>query len=243
MPGTILVIRGNDIFSSLLTAQGLTVRNLPLIETRPVADCTAVERCLERLDEYDGVFVTSPAAAEALIASPDISDYGGTFYVVGARTLDMLRAAGVDSLSDEANSAEELISLYPVSEFAGKRFLFVRGDRSLNKISDAVGKIATIDELIVYLTVERSPDPEAAAWLTANVAAGDIEWVCFFSPSGVDAFQKLTIGQDACGLKTAVIGVTTAQRARELGYRVEYISPRASARDFAIGLASTINGN
>jgi uroporphyrinogen-III synthase len=142
-----------------------------------------------------------------------------------------------------ANTAEELITEFGEAEFAGKRFCFVRGDRSLRTISHLLKDIAAIDEVIVYRTIESVPDLAVAGSVKAGLDAGEIDWACFFSPSAVEAFEKIFGRQKAAGLKAAVIGETTAERARECGFDVAFVSPRSNAEAFAESFAEQVNTN
>jgi uroporphyrinogen-III synthase len=244
-PSTILVIRAKDSFSAVLTGLGLNVINLPLIDTPTFYDADHMAACLEGLDEYDGVFLTSPVAANVLLSlgSEQAKRYNGTYWVVGQRTREMLQNVGIRQLATKADSVSELFAQHPVEEFAGKRFLFLRGDKSLNLINETLKPVATVDQVVVYRTVEHLPDPADSVALDQRFASGEIEWVCFFSPSAVDAFGKIPIRASTGTIKAAAIGQTTAKAARDKGYDVAYVSRSASAEEFAAGLASTINGN
>ena len=52
----VLVVRGDDIFSSLLRDAGCEVVNLELIRTVPVEDLSRLNALLERIDDFDGLF-------------------------------------------------------------------------------------------------------------------------------------------------------------------------------------------
>jgi uroporphyrinogen-III synthase len=243
--GSILVVRDDDSFADSLREAGLVVETLPLIFTRPLSDQTGLQAELLRLDSYDGIFFTSVAAVEAVLltGTAELRRFSGGIYVVGERSRKMLDNAGIAVQAEAANSAEELISSLGVSQLEGKRFLYFCGDRRLPTIPAMLEKLADLNEVVVYQTVER-PLPAARAEQTKRLlSAGDASWVCFFSPSGVDAFRRL-VGEEVDGqLKAAAIGSTTAKRASDLGFRVAFISSQPSLRPFAQGLISRINGS
>jgi uroporphyrinogen-III synthase len=242
----VLVLRRHDGFSEILEKSGMTVINLELIRTEPLDDQAELSTALNGPVRYDGFFVTSSAAAHVLLDRLRELDceHTGMIYVLGERSRKILQDGGINvEFCPSANTAEELITEFGEAEFAGKRFCFVRGDRSMRTIPHLLKDIAAIDEIIVYRTIESVPDPELAGSVSAALDAGEIDWACFFSPSAIDAFEKIFERQKAAGLKAAVIGETTAERARECGFDVAFVSPRSNAEAFAESFAEQVNKN
>jgi uroporphyrinogen-III synthase len=242
-PTNVLVLRAEDEFSRKLRSAGIEVTNLPLIRTEPLDDRSDLLRAIERIDEYDGLFVTSPAAAEIFIN--EMRDRGsvcpGKLYVMGGRANDVFTSAGYRTeFDDGVNTAEELIESREDKEFSGKKLLFVRGDRSMMTIPRLLKGNAFVDEVVVYRTVECVPSKDKVRRTIESLASGEIDWLCFFSPSAVEVFIKL-FGTDTY-VKTAVIGRTTKNRAIEEGFNVQVVSPRSNATDFAIAFISHLNG-
>ena len=64
-------------------------------------------------------------------------------------------------IPNHANTAEEMLKEFGEKEFAGKRFLFVRGEKSSRTIPDSIGGKADVDEVAVYKT-EKAESNEAA---------------------------------------------------------------------------------
>jgi uroporphyrinogen-III synthase len=242
MKPSVLVIRRNDRFSELLREAGLEVENLELIVTRPVADLSDLSQRLERLDEYDGIFFTSPAAAEVFVKRVEADSFSGKIYVLGERARRIFDEKGFDVVfRADANTAEELITSFGNSEFAGKRFLFVRGDRSMQTIPELLTGVAVVDEVIVYETVATEPDSKRIEQLKAKISNDQIGWMCFFSPSSVEEFTEVFDRVEIGKLKSAAIGETTACEARRIGMRVEFVSKRSNPDNFAQGLIEHIN--
>jgi uroporphyrinogen-III synthase len=233
----ILVIRYDDKFSSALRDAGFDVVNLELIETKPLDDLSDLRRKLSELSEYDGVFFTSPVAAEIFVQERDGSNgFHGCVYTLGQRAQTLLSTSGLKIREAKtANTADELLSAFGNDEFAGKRFLFVRGEKSLRTIPESLKGRALVDEVAVYQTVPAEVDPSVLENVKMRLSAGEIELVCFFSPSGVNRFAEL-FGNAAKASKAAAIGTTTADEARRAGFDVEFISLRSNADDFARGL-------
>ncbi len=239
----VLVIRKDDRFSSLLRNEGCEVLNLELIRTVPSADLTELDKILARIEVYDGLFFTSPAAAEIFVSRSKLAGYvyRGKVYVLGERARTVLRDAGFDVMHDaEANTAWELIASFAEAEFDGKRLLFVRGDKSQRTIPNRLGRIANVDEIVVYETAEIRPGDGIVEIVKNRFRKHKIDWVCFFSPSGVESFRRLFDAEDFRSVKVAAIGETTGARAKDLLMRVDLISQRANAEDFAASLIGHI---
>jgi uroporphyrinogen-III synthase len=107
----------------------------------------------------------------------------------------------------------------------------------MRSIPDVLQGTATVDELVVYRTDDVLPDPSIVKDIAHRIDSGEIDWGCFFSPSAVEAFEKLFGAAYVTGFKTAVIGPTTARRAAELGFDVAFLSPVANAEEFARAFA------
>jgi len=231
-----LVLRRHDRFSEILEEDGFTVVNLELIATEPLTDQSKLRDALSGPTRYDGFFVTSPAAASVMIEVLQSlgREHTGMVYVLGERSKKLFEDAGINvEFPPSANTADELIDEFSEAEFAGKRLCFVRGDRSIRTIPNRLQGKAEVDELIVYRTVESETDKEIADGIRSELDAGSFDWACFFSPSAVEAFYKLFGRHNVDRVKAASIGATTAERARQNGFDVEFISPQSNADDFA----------
>ena len=242
----VLVLRRHDRFSEILEKSGLTAVNVELIRTEPLPDQTELRNALSGLVRYDGFFVTSPAAAKIVVDCLKHLDceHTGMIYVLGERSRRILEDAGINvEYCASADTAKELITEFGEAEFAGKRFCFVRGNRSMLTIPHLLKNIAQVDEIIVYRTLETVPDKKAAAEIKAALEDGRFDWACYFSPSAVDAFERIFGRQNAARVKAAVIGETTAERAREVGFDVAFVSPRSNAESFAESFVQLLNKN
>ena len=233
----ILVIRKDDRFSSTLREAGFDVVNLELVETKPIEDLSELRSKLAKLSDYDGVFFTSPVAAEIFVKERDGSNgFYGNVYALGRRAQKVLESTGLRvKASVDTNTAEEMLSSFEIDEFVGKRLLFVRGEKSLRTIPITLGDIATVDEVTVYKTEPTVVEKEIIDGLRSRLAKGRFDLVCFFSPSGIERFVEL-FGDAEARIKAAVIGTTTANAASNADFRVDFISPSSNAEDFARGL-------
>jgi uroporphyrinogen-III synthase len=239
---SILVVRSDDRFSSLLRESGGEVLNLELIRTEVLNDLGDLENAISRLAQYDGLFFTSPVAAGVFIEKIDrIGNFAGKIYVLGERTRKLFEDAGVKpTYAHGANTAEDLIAGVGPNEFLGKKLLFVRGDKSMRAIPELLNGRAVVGEIVVYTTITTPPDENVRASVMKRLDDGEIGWICFFSPSGVEAFAEIFAESDLNHCKVAAIGKTTAHKAAEFGFNVEFVSPHARNEDFAKGLLDLI---
>jgi len=240
----ILVIRSDDRFSKTLRDAGHDVINLNLIRTVPADDLEKLDDSLGRLNVYDGLFFTSPLAATVFVDR--VADRVAELprcYALGERAKQVLEAAGIDTIFIEsANTAEEMIRAFPADEFDGQTFLFIRGDRSVRTIPELLNGRADVDEVIVYETRSERPAEKLIDEVKRKFGRNEIHWTCFFSPSGVDAFEQIFDRTEVKHRRAATIGNTTAERARKAGFDVEFISRKANSDEFARGLIEHING-
>jgi uroporphyrinogen-III synthase len=240
---TVLVIQADGTFSALLREAGCRVLNLEVVRATPIEDLSDFTATVQRIDEYDGLFVTSPVAARVLVDQLKASgrDLNAKVYVLGERAREVLDLSGLNVLfRSSANTASELIEAIGRDEFAGKKLLFIRGDRSMRTIPELLSENARIDEIVVYRTIDVPPDEKELKTILAQLTDGVIRWVCFFSPSGVEGFLK-AVGNESIGrAAVATIGETTDKRARDAGLPVNFVSPKATAKDFAVSLMERI---
>lgn len=243
-PPVVLAVRYDDQFSTFLRSGGCDVLNLALIRTAPADDLSDLHKTLGRIENYDGLFFTSPVAArvfaEQSVATERI--FIGKIYALGERAKTVLENSGFEVIQPEnANTAEDLIVFFDEAEFSGKRMLFVRGDVSLRTIPKLLEGKATVDEVIVYKTSQIRPDESVVSVISERLEGGEIDWLCFFSPSGVESFRGLFALDAYESVKVAAIGDTTARKAREAEMHVDFVADKATLEDFAAGLIEHIN--
>lgn len=231
----VLVVRENDGFSETLREGGCRVLNVPAARTEPLDDLSGARSLIKDLSAYDGLFFTSPAAAEVFVSLADRDEFHGKVYVLGERAKAVLANAGFLVEANAANTAQEMIEHFGLDEFTGKRLLFVRGEQSMRTIPDTLGDNAKIDEAVVYRTIENKIDQD-------DISFGEhVDWICFFSPSGVESFTRQIERSRLNGVLAAAIGTTTAKSAADAGFTVGFVSDTASAAGFAKGLIGRIN--
>ena len=149
MKGGVLVIREFDEFSRILAESGFEIINLPLIETEALRDLSGFDAQLETIEDYDGIFLTSRCAARIFaerLREKKIN-FSGKVYILGRRSFDLLKREKLDLVFDAGvNTAREFLEKIPLKDLKNKRFLFIRGEKSLRVVPEFLGKIAEIDE-------------------------------------------------------------------------------------------------
>lgn len=237
MKKEILVVRQPDRFSEILAAEGFSVVNFPTIKIERVEDLTKLDETIAEIKKFDGIFITSPNAAEPFLERLKNRAFRGRIYVLGRRTQQLFASARIETeFNSDAKNILELLDSVPESDLEGKRFLFLRGNRSLRAIPERLNEIADVEELIVYRTVATEADVKQSDKIAEKLRNNEFAAVCFFSPSGVEGFLDRFAEFDPGAIKIAAIGKTTAEFIKRKILRVDFVSAKPSAEDFAAGL-------
>ena len=235
----ILVVRKFDNFSRILSESGLKVINCPTIKVAPLEDLSEFEMKLDAIENYDGVFLTSRNATEIFrtkLRARNV-DFHGKIYVLGKRSFDLLKSENLDLVFDKtANTAQEMLENIALDELKNKRFLFVRGEKSLRVVPEFLEKIASVDEAIVYRSSRVTIADDKIKEIQAKSASGEIACACFFSLSAAESFLQLFGAEVLHQIKITVIGNTTAEFFERRDLKVDFVARRAVAEDFAVEL-------
>jgi uroporphyrinogen III methyltransferase/synthase len=227
---TILVTREVSQAGALsrsLDARGARTVICPLITFSPPSDWSPVDRCLERLADYDGLLFTSVNAVEFTFRRmeergiPLQDALVVPAYAVGPATAEALASRGVyvERLPDQYQ-AEGLASLLEEETVQGKRFLFPRARQAREWLPRFLeGRGARVDLAVVYET--RRAD-ENAGLLQEILSKEKLDYLAFTSSSTVSAFTALA-GSAATRdtwqkITAACIGEITAATARTEGF-------------------------
>lgn len=235
----ILVVRKFDDFSRILSESGFTVVNCPAIKTVALEGLGDLAAKLKDIDKYDGVFLTSATATEILIEKLlDLKiRFNGKVYVLGKRSFDLLKTANLHAVYfSAANTAGEMLEKITPEDLKNKRFLFVRGEKSLRVVPNFLNGVAEIDEAAVYRTENAVVASDKIKQLAEMSAKREIACAVFFSPSGAESFLKQCGTQFLHQISIATIGKTTADFLEKRNLRVAFAARKASAKDFAIEL-------
>lgn len=236
---SVLVVRKFDAFSRILSEAGFSIINCPAIETVAFEKLDDFDKQISALESYDGIFLTSAKAAEIFrrkLREKRVG-YGGKIYVLGRRSFDLLKDESLDLRFDEtARTAREMLEKIALEDLQDKRFLFVRGEKSLRVVSDFLDEIASLDEAIVYRTVKALVNADKISELVEKIEMSEIICACFFSPSAAESFIE-QFGADILHQTViAAIGKTTAEFFERRNLTVGFVSSKSAAADFAAEL-------
>lgn len=235
----ILVVREADDFSRILAASDYKVINLPLIETKALDDLSVFEKSLAKVENYDGIFLTSVQSTrifnETLRREKII--YKGKVYVFGKRSYEILKAENLEiEFNETANTAQEFLKEIAPESLRNKRFLFIRGEKSLRVVPEFLSKVAEVDETIVYATREIAVGIDKIKELKEKLARKEIAASCFFSPSGAESFIKQFGAEVLHQTCIATIGKTTAEYFERQSLIADLVSSKSNAEIFAVEL-------
>ena len=244
---TVLVVREAGEFDEILRREGFATVNFAPIRTAPVEDFAELDARLDALAAYDGLFLTSPQAAAVFLGrwrEKGAPRFDGRVYVLGGRVRAMFAGTSFELVfREEANTAEDLLNAFPADEFAGRRLLFLRGERASRTSPDALRELARLDETVLYRTLECAPDDEIRRKIDDAADRGELAAVCFFSPSGVDSFLRSFGAERLAAVPRAAIGATTARHLETRGLAADFVPSRATAKNFAVELCAILKDN
>lgn len=234
----VLVIREFDRFSRILQENGFSVINCPTIQIKPVEDLRDFSAKLA--GNYDGIFLTSRHAAAILRAKlGELKvNFRGKVYILGKRSFEILKEENLDlAFVESANRAEEMLAAIPLAAITGKRFLFIRGEKSLRAIPNFLAENgASVDEAVVYRNMKISLETFKIKEFADLMKTGEIAAACFFSPSAAENFLQQFAAKNLHQTKIAVIGETTADFFAQRNLKADFIASKSTAEDFAAEL-------
>jgi uroporphyrinogen III methyltransferase/synthase len=245
-----------DDLARPLADLGAEVLLQPAIEIRPPDDWSAVDRAIERLDQFDWLVFSSSNGVrmmlERLMASgvrehPDDND-ASLDVAIGRltpparrdlRVLGSVKLAAIGPGTAEALARYHLRADLVPNEFraealalalkggaAGKRFLLVRASRGREVLAEELTKAGAIVEQVV---VYDSVDVAAPSTEVAEqMAAGRIDWTTVTSSAIARSLARL-FGESLHQTRLASISPITSETLRELGYE-----PAAEAQEYTL---------
>jgi uroporphyrinogen-III synthase len=220
----------SDTLAALLGERGAEVIEVPAIEIVAAKDTAPLDRALRTL-RYDWIVFTSPNAVNAVLGrmvvlglEPRLCAAGPRLASVGPATSSALRSAfprdPVSLEAEDAFRAGGLAERFRRERLAGARLLLPASSRARDELAEALAaQGAEVDRVVAYETIE---PPDLARRVGACLDAG-FDLVAFASPSAAGAFAAAAGGR-AVGLPAVVIGPTTAEAARALGFEVKAVA-------------------
>jgi uroporphyrinogen-III synthase len=202
-----------------LRAEGITVREAPLLSFGPPADWAPVDQAIFRLPDFRAVAVTSPRAAQAFagrLALHRVSPpRGQEAWATGEQTAEPLRdlfepVHTPSSLVTVDAGAGSMLATAMVAARVGSPVLYACGDTRRDDMP-AVLRAAgvAVEEVICYRSVLAEPDEARRA-----ISGADVLLVA--SPKVVTLAARVCPADERPAL--VVIGPTTATAARGAGW-------------------------
>jgi uroporphyrinogen III methyltransferase/synthase len=216
--------------SALLAERGAHVIEAATIQIEEPASYDALDRALANLHDHDWVVFTSTNAVGAFFGRLEAADKdtralaGTRVAAVGSTTESSVRRYGIrPDLVPQSFTGEDLAAALGAGTGS---VLLPRAEDAPRSFLDALeGAGWKVDEVIAYRNVPAA----ASAPGVAEVLAGSFDVMTFTSASTARNLAALASAEDL-GLdpegerRVACIGPTTADAARDLGFRVDVVA-------------------
>jgi uroporphyrinogen-III synthase len=222
----------NGPLSSGLRSRGFGVLHWPTIRFAPPSDPAPLDRALGELEGFDGVVFTSPRAVAAVAGRRHPPARTGLLVAaVGEETAGAAREAGwpVHVVPTVQTGRELLAALLEAGVGAGWRLLLPVSAIAPETLADALGKSgAAVVRVEAYRTEAVRLDRAACR---GELEEGRVAILTFTSPSTVRNLVA-ALGPEVTRLarrrtRSAAIGPTTGDAAREAGFDVEVAEPHS----------------
>lgn len=212
----------SQAFGAALEQAGFTPVYLPVIEIRPAADLSGLDRAISKLSCYDWVIFTSTNSVDIIFGRSPLSGSwpvpGPRVAAIGPKTAQALSGRGVPVDFTPAEYVAEAI-LPGLGDLKERWLLLPCAELARQELSEAIVKAGgVLHKIIIYHTLPAVPDPAGLDALRSGV---DI--VTLTSPSTVENFILLAsaAGLDPKNLpgnpRYLCIGPVTRRAAAEAG--------------------------
>ncbi|XP_065173766.1 uroporphyrinogen-III synthase [Atheta coriaria] len=226
-------------FETLLTKENFQVFSIKTLEFE-FLNLQELKTCLDEPVKYAGIIFTSPRCVTSVLKAlngDSLHDEWNTKknYGVGPKTVECARAElNLECLGAQAGNANNLGDIIirdfalPTSENIAANvslpFLYPKGNLSKDSLKQ---KVQTHD-VIVYETITNCNLEQELTATTDNFTI-QIDYVVFFSPSGVKAVQPHFSKVNNEKLKVIAIGPTTEASLKEMNIPVHGTAEKPSA--------------
>ncbi|MBI5471143.1 MAG: uroporphyrinogen-III synthase [Ignavibacteriae bacterium] len=246
---TILVTRQQSQASELVACieeHGGRAVVIPMIHISDPISWAACDKAQQELDAYDAIVFASVNAVRQFLGRlsanriPISCLRSIDVYAVGDRTEAEAKGYGLDlKFVPNDFSAQALSSYLIEQEIRGKRFLIPKGNLGRDELaSTLLSAGANVDSVDVYQN--SPPNDEVMSELRQRFLKREFDIVTFASPSGANNFARAISPemfiQIQNHIRIAVIGPTTREAVRELGFKVDIEAEKSTA----LGLVEAI---
>ncbi len=219
--------------SEALADLGAQVYLQPAIEILPPADWSAVDRAIERLDDFDWLVFSSANGVRSLLDR--------ILQHRDLRALAKIKLAAIGSGTAEELARYHLRADLVPAEFraeglaealkplaAGRRFLLARASRGRELLAEQLlAHGAEVEQVMVYVSQDVAAcDPQIREML----AEGKIDWITVTSPAIARSLARMFPGQMASA-RLASISPLTSQALRDLGFDTAAEAQQATTAD------------
>jgi len=212
--------------SHLLEEQGASCRELPLIEIKPLADYSRLDKAIRQIEKFQWLIFTSQNGVRFFEARLDYLKKdmrilkGVKVGAIGPKTASALENLGlrIDIVPKEFRQ-EGLIAAFKSEKIKGQNILIVRAQEARDVLPLGLKKLgAKVCVIPAYKTTFADKKK-----ISDNILA-DSDLITFTSSSCVQGFFKVfsrkAIAQYKNKFKVASIGPITSQTARDYGFKV-----------------------
>jgi uroporphyrinogen-III synthase len=216
--------------AGVLSGEGATVVEVPLIEIAPPADSKPLEDAAARVAEYNWLVFTSANAVRALATAlrgralpsgrPQVATVGPS---TTRAVEEAFPGASVTLTPPEDTRAEGLVAAFAAHDLQGRRVLVPVSDRARDTLAAGLtAQGARVDVVPAYRTITPA---DAPARLAAALSGG-VGVVVLASPSAVEGFVS-SCPAGAVWPPVVAIGPVTERAARTAGLRVAAVASSA----------------
>jgi uroporphyrinogen III methyltransferase / synthase len=219
--------------SEALAELGAQVFLQPAIEILPPADWSAVDRAIERLDDFDWLVFSSANGVrfllDRILQRRDLRVLAKIkLAAIGSGTADELARYHLraDLVPNEFRAEGLVEALKPVA--AGKRLLLARASRGRELLAEQlVAHGAEVEQVVVYVSQDVAGcDPR----IGELIGEGKIDWITVTSSAIARSLASMFPGQLASS-RLASISPLTSQVLRDLGYAPAAEAQQATTAD------------
>ncbi|MEH7074851.1 uroporphyrinogen-III synthase [Neobacillus drentensis] len=234
----VLVPRGENqakSFSELVERYGGIPIEIPLIAFRPIEKNQRLHECLQALDTYDWIILTSNVTVETFFSffkEEKVDSVLPRIAVIGKKTAEVLNTMGFSpEFVPSAYVAETFVEEFGPLLSRGSRVLLPKGNLAREYISSSLTKLgAQVDEVVIYETY--MPE-ESRDRLAAMLAENKLDILTFTSPSTVDHLMEIVnehgLHEQLKKCLIGCIGPVTEKKLRAWGLTVH-----ASPKEFTV---------
>jgi uroporphyrinogen III methyltransferase/synthase len=240
----------------LLEEQGATVSVVPAVEVRELADYSALDEAIARLERYRWLVFTSVNGVHAFVhrlrqRGKDLRALGGiSLAAIGPATADALRSYHLEPDLVPQEYRSEALAEVLRERVRGQRVLLARADRGRELLREQLAEVAEVEQVPVYSQVDAGEgDPlEAHPHIQQQLQTGEIEFITLTSSNIARALlrradQATRRAIEEGRVKLVSISPVTSTAIRELGLPVAAEATEYTTAGVVMALRGLVSGD